>query len=265
MTPETGDLPRVPPVLRAAAWALVAVAVLLPVVLLGVHQRVLAGALDVRYFASYEYDAQGNETRTVSPDVDFWDRWSVLSGAAPADRALLAAAAACVVLAGLHLTTGVRWPLPRACRWAGAGAAALSALSAAAVVVVDLVAVQLPEGEGAYFPSSSSFLDVAPVLAAMATALVFSAVAGVVLLGPALPPAAAAAEDPGPAAEPLAEPAAEPLSEPDVEPAAEPPAAQPFPGPAAGSPAGTPAGAGEVPPFPRPSAEDYAHYRRPQP
>lgn len=253
MTAETGDLPRVPPALRAAAWALVVVAVLLPVVLLVVHQRVFAGALDERYFAQYEYDGSGNEKVTVSPDVDFWDRWSVLGYTAPADRALLAATAVCVVLAGLHLTTGARRPLSRACRWAGAGAAALSALAAAAFLVVDLVAVQMPEGAGAYFPSSSSFLDVAPLLSAMVTVIVFSAVAGAVLLGPALPRAAATA----PAArEPAPEPAVEPAREPAPGPVREPaPVREPEP---------VPAPVAVAPSFPRPSAEDYERYRRPR-
>ena len=65
MAAETDDLPRVPPALRWASWALVVVAVLVPVVLLVVHQRVFAGALDQRYFPQYAYD--GTTGGSISP------------------------------------------------------------------------------------------------------------------------------------------------------------------------------------------------------
>lgn len=178
------------------------------------------------------------------PDVGFWDRWGVVTYTAPADRALLASAAVCVLLAGLHLAAGARWPLPRACRWTAAGAGALSALCAATVLVVQLVRVQLPDSEGQWFTADSTLLDLASPVSAMVTVVVFCVVAGAVLLGPALPraEAAEAAEEPG---EPEGTPGVVTGVTPEPERAPEPEPAE------------------VVLSFPHPTAEQYAQYRRP--
>jgi hypothetical protein len=221
-------------------------ALLLPLLLALVNQQVLSGARDENYFLDYEYDEFGNETRTVQTGIGFWDRWTVAGYSTPPDRLLLPAAAVGVTLAVLHLAVGGRWPLPRVARWTGAGACALSAGSAAVVLVLELVEVQLPPGDRQGWSSTSPLLDLAAPLSAMVTVVAFAAVAGVVLLGPPLP-----------RTEPVqpVEPESEPEPEPESEPAApEDVLVEPVPD---RGPAPT-----EVS-FPRPSAEEYARYRRP--
>lgn len=247
---EIHDPPKTPLGLHVAAWALAVVAVVLPALLLVVDQRVLSGARDRNYFLSYTSDGSGNESTTLQPDIGFWDRWSVLDYTAPADRLLLASVAACIVLAALHLAGGRRWPLHRGCRWLAATAGASSALCAVVVLLVDLLRLQVPVDDRRWYSTTSTLLDIAWPVSALGTVVVFGAVVGVVLLGapaPRVEPDHAVADDAG-----------EPEPAPVVVDAEEVGAAD------EGAPEEREPVVAEFPPaFPRPTAEEYAHYRRP--
>jgi hypothetical protein len=247
---EIHDPPKTPLGLHVVAWALAVVAVLLPVLLLVVDQRVLSGARDRNYFLTYTSDGSGNESTSLQPDIGFWDRWSVLDYTAPPERLLLASVAVCVVVAALHLAGGRRWPLHRGCRWLAVGAGASSAVCAAVVLVLDVLRLQVPEEDRRWYSTTSTLLDIAWPLSALGTVVVFGVVVGVVLLGPPAPrvePERAAADDPG-----------EPEPAPVVVGAEEVGAAD------EGAPEDREPVVAELPPaFPRPTAEEYAHYRRP--
>lgn len=245
MSQEIHNQPRAPRSVQVSAWALVVVALALPSVLVLLVRRVLGGALDELYFANYEYAEDGTETVTVDPGVDFWDRWGLLSWSVPADRALLPSAAVCIALAGLHLAAGARWPLPRAWNYAAVLACAATAFPAAALVGVQLAGARRPASERGWSMSPDAFLDLAPGVSSMALVVVFVVVAGVVLLGPAVP-------RPEPRAEPEDAPVedapveARSVEARSVEAAPEPPLPVEAPGE-----------------LPRPTQEQYALYRRP--
>ncbi|MFD0481552.1 hypothetical protein ACFQ46_03015 [Kineococcus sp. GCM10028916] len=252
MSQEIHDAPRAPRSLHRVVWALTLVELALPVTALVVFRQVLTGALDAQYFSSSTSDENGNVTVIPTPGITFWDRWTLVSYVVPTDRVLLAATAVCVAVAGLHLAAGERWPLHRACRWVAAAGGALSSLVALAVLVVMIAASQRTPDDAAYFSTSTSLLEVVLPVSALVTVAVFGVVAVIVLVGDSLPAATV-----GPAAAVDVDDAEAEADEPGELAAADEPAGiavvdEPEPRPV------------EVPvAFPRPSADEYARYRRP--
>ncbi|WP_432520479.1 hypothetical protein [Kineococcus sp. SYSU DK006] len=264
--PPAGQPPAGQPPAGWAAWALTAAA-LLPVALAVLATaQVLGGALDERWFASYSTDGDGETTMTVDPGVTFWQRWSVLALTVPLTEALLASAAACTALAVLRLVGRPAWVVPGpVARWAAAGVAWATAAASATALAVVLTAAGRPEGES-YFSSSGSLLvDAGPQGAQLLAVLAVAAVAGAALVRPGAPAQAPEqASGPGPAT-PVDPPAPEaPEAEaPDAEaPDAEAPEAE---APEEGAPEEGAPEEGAAAELPRPTAEEYALYRRPRP
>ncbi|WP_328293851.1 hypothetical protein OG218_14110 [Kineococcus sp. NBC_00420] len=244
MSQETVEHPpRTPRALTVSVWALAVVGLALPVLTVGVYQHVLAGALDAQYFTSSSSDEYGSSIVTEAPGVTFWDRWTLVSYVVPIDRVLLAATAVCVLVAAVHVAAGNRFPVPRPCRWVAAAGGAVSALVALAVLGVTVAVSQRSPEDGGYFTPTTGLVELVLPVSAMVAVVVFGVVAVIVLVGGPLPFVERDAEDPEDSEEPakLDEPLELTQAPVPVEPE---PVAVPVT-------------------FPRPSAEDYARYRRP--
>lgn len=244
MSQETLEPPsRTPRALPWAVWALAVVGLALPVVSVVVYRQVLTGGLDAQYFTGSSTDEYGNTTVTETPGITFWDRWTLVSYVVPVDRVLLAATAVSVLVAAVHVAAGHRSPLSRACRWVAAAGGGASAVVALAVLGVTIALSQrAPDADG-YFSASTGLLELVLPVSTMVAVAVFGTVAGFVLVGGPLP---LVAPDPDPE-DRETEDGQEPVEPPDEE-----------------VPHELPPGPVEVPvAFPRPSAEDYARYRRP--
>lgn len=264
-TPDVA--PRAPVRVVVIVWLLAVVALVPPVTVLVLASRILGGSLDRRYFGSYSAEDQSLEDAVVPPGIGFWDRWGVLFSSVPYEPALLTTTGVVALLAGLHLAGGSRWPLGRASRRVAAAVAWLAAAMAATVLLLTLVSARRPADEQVFSPYPSGLLPLVAPVAAMAVVLGFAAVSGILLVGPAVP--ASAREDPeapdeseesagaGDGPVPSGAPAEPADPRPDASspaPVEREPRREPRRGPGA-----------EPVAFPRPSADEYAAYRRPAP
>jgi hypothetical protein len=259
--------PRAPTRVVVIAWLLAVVALAPPVTVLVLASRVLGGSLDRQYFGSYSAEDQSLEAAVVPPGIGFWDRWSVLVSAVPYEPALLTTTGVVALLAGLHLAGGSRWPLGQLFRWAAAAVAWLVAAMAATFLLLTLVSAQRPADEQSFFPyPSSDLLTLVAPGAAMAVVLGFAAVSGILLVGPAVPAPAREGHEAPEVLEEFEEPTGvedgRVRSEVPAEPAGRRPEAS---GPAPVEPEPEPEPGREPVAFPRPSADEYAAYRRPAP
>ncbi|GAB3451597.1 hypothetical protein AB1207_02885 [Kineococcus endophyticus] len=250
----------VPRRLRVAAWVLALAALVPPLLAAVAAVDVLSGSLDEDYFASYEYDQNGNPVGSAST-VGLTDRWQGLDYLVSADRVLLGPVAVLLLLAGLHLAGRGRPAVPLGARLVAVVAAAASAVVGVGVGAVPLVLRERSSGEedhgfgGLGGPSALVQLvgSAGPVLFLLAACLL----AAVLLL---LRRARGTVEDwPAPRPAPVPREAGESspvLPLPDPAPEHEPLDATPVPVPAAPA-------APQPPAVPRLSEEDRAWYRRP--
>lgn len=136
----------VPQRLRVATWVLALAALVPPVLAAVAAVDVLSGSLDQDYFASYEYDENGNPVGSASTVV-LTDRWQGLDYLVSADRVLLGPVAVLLLLAGLHLAGRGRPALPLGARLVAVVAAAASAVVGVGVGAVPLVLRERTAGE----------------------------------------------------------------------------------------------------------------------
>ncbi|WP_432573696.1 hypothetical protein [Kineococcus sp. SYSU DK005] len=260
------------------AWVLVLAAVLPLAVLAAVVADVLGGALDARFFGT-STSAGGGVTTQVPPGVTAVDRFSLLSAFVPVSRVLLASVLACTALAVLRLAGRPAWVVPGRAASRVAAAVALAGAAAAAAALAALAAATARGSGLTSFSSGSLLFDLAVQGPEALVPVALGAVTAAVLLRPGTPPAPPPPRTGAGVGVPAAAPAetsAETSGEPPEEAArgagevAGGPAPAPRPGvpPAPAAPAreraeGAPADAPPAAGYPRPSAEEYALYRRP--
>jgi hypothetical protein len=211
------------PVVRWGSFVLSLLALTQPLVAVALTGHVLAGGLDDPFFVDTTYDDRGAST-SVLREVSFWERWELSVYSSPPGALLLAGAAATAALAGLHLVGGGRWRPLRVARVVGVAAGALTVLAAVVDLVLLLALGQRPRDESSgYWGWPSQFVNLAEPVATALVAAVFTAVATVLLLGPALPPRVEepTAEEILPSEETSEEAPVEPLPEPAETPVAE--------------------------------------------